>query len=182
MTTLNSTKEEKCVVEVLNREIESIELEKDNVELEVGNKVKVNATITPEELSSSINWKSDYPSIATVDNNGLITAISPGDTIIRAIVDSKEATLTTIYKEITAGKPVVLQVNGNKSGTSRHFVTVVGFKEGVNSASELKEEDLLIYDSWDGKVERMDTSSSRFMTTGKQTGKTYSGYYLRILK
>lgn len=96
--------------------------------------------------------------------------------------DSKEATLTTIYKEITAGKPVVLQVNGNKSGTSRHFVTVVGFKEGVNSASELKEEDLLIYDSWDGKVERMDTNSSRFMTTGKQTGKTYSGYYLRILK
>lgn len=96
--------------------------------------------------------------------------------------DSKEATLNTIYKEITNGKPVVLQVNGNSSGTHRHFVTVVGIKSSVTSANELKESDLLIYDSWDGKVERMDTSSSRFMTTGKQTNKSYSGYYLRLLK
>jgi hypothetical protein len=80
------------------------------------------------------------------------------------------------------GRPMVLQVNGNKAGTSRHFVTVVGFKEGVTSAKDLKETDLLIIDSWDGKIERMDTETSRFMTSGAQCHKDYSGYRLRVLK
>lgn len=98
------------------------------------------------------------------------------------VSDSKEKVLSKIYDEIMKGKPVVLQVNGNKEGTVRHFVTVVGFKSGVASAENLKESDLLIVDSWDGKVERMDTSSSRFMTTGKACNKEYSGYRLRVLK
>ena len=96
--------------------------------------------------------------------------------------DSKTETLQKIYSEILQGRPVVMQVNGNKAGTSRHFVTVVGFRNSITDPSALTEEDLLIVDSWDGKVERMDLSSSRFMTTGSQTGKKYSGYYLRTLK
>ena len=95
--------------------------------------------------------------------------------------DSKEEVLSKIYDEIMSGRPIVLQVNGNKAGTSRHFVTVVGFKEGVVSGATLKESDLLIIDSWDGKLERMDTESSRFMTSGAQCGKNYSGYRLRII-
>ena len=96
--------------------------------------------------------------------------------------DSKQEIMNQIYTQVTSGKPVILQVNGNSSGTARHFVTVVGFKDSVTSASNLKDSDLLILDSWDGKIERMDQSGSRFMTTGAQTGKSYSGYYLRILK
>lgn len=95
--------------------------------------------------------------------------------------DNKQETLETIYNEIAEGKPVIMQVNGNKTGTCRHFVTVVGIKSDVKSAQNLQESDLLILDSWDGQLERMDTSSSRFMTTGSQTGKSYSGYYLRLL-
>lgn len=96
--------------------------------------------------------------------------------------DNKQETLKTIYNQVAQGKPVVMQVNGNKTGTSRHFVTVVGVKSNVTNANNVKESDLLILDSWDGQLERMDTSTSRFMTTGSQTKKTYSGYYLRILK
>ena len=96
--------------------------------------------------------------------------------------ESKQETLSTIYEEIISGKPVVLQVNGNSQGTMRHFVTVVGFKSSVTSSSDIQESDLLIMDSWDGKLERMDVDGSRFMTTGAETHKSYSGYYLRILK
>ncbi len=96
--------------------------------------------------------------------------------------DNKQEVLAKIYEEIMNGRPLVLQVNGNKAGTSRHFVTVVGFKEGVTSGADLKETDLLIIDSWDGKIERMDTGTSRFMTSGKDCGKDYSGYRLRIFK
>ena len=96
--------------------------------------------------------------------------------------DSKTETLQKIYSEIVNGRPVVMQVNGNKTGTSRHFVTVVGFRNSVTDPNALTEKDLLIMDSWDGQIERMDQANSRFMTTGKQTGKDYTGYYLRTLK
>lgn len=96
--------------------------------------------------------------------------------------DDKKATMAKIYEQVTQGKPVIVQVNGNKSGTSRHFVTVVGFKDTVKGPDSLREEDLLIMDSWDAQIERMDTPQSRFMTTGAQTRKKYSGFYLRVLK
>ena len=96
--------------------------------------------------------------------------------------DSKEETLKKVYSEIVSGRPVVIQVNGNKAGTSRHFVTVVGFRNSISDPNALTEDDLLIIDSWDGQLERMDQENSRFLTTGAQCHKTYSGYYLRVLK
>ena len=96
--------------------------------------------------------------------------------------DDKQATLKVVYNQIKEGKPVIMQVNGDKKGTKRHFVTVVGVKSDIKNADSVKETDLLILDSWDGKLERMDTSTSRFMTTGEDTHKPYTGYYLRILK
>ena len=96
--------------------------------------------------------------------------------------DDKQETLRMVYSQVKEGKPVVMQVNGNSSGTHRHFVTVVGVKSSVNNINDVSESDLLILDSWDGKLERMDREGSRFMTTGKQSNKNYTGYYLRVLK
>lgn len=96
--------------------------------------------------------------------------------------DDKDETLKVIYSQILRGKPVIMQVNGNEDGSNRHFVTVVGFRKSVSDPSQLTEKDLLIIDPWDGNVERMDQDGSRFMTTGKQCGEEYTGYYLRCLK
>lgn len=95
--------------------------------------------------------------------------------------DNKEEFLAKVYQELVNNKPVVIQVNGNRNGTSRHFVTAVGFKNTVKSASDLKESDLLIIDSYDGKLETMDKSGSRFLTTGAKCGKKYSGYHMRYI-
>lgn len=99
-------------------------------------------------------------------------------------IDTKEKILAVIYNEISNGRPVVLQVNGNKAGTSRHFVTVVGYKESVKSASDIDETDLLIIDSWDGKLETMNGkgSGTRFLTSGADCHKDYSGYRIQYLK
>ncbi len=108
---------------------------------------------------------------------------SGGCSFATYVNDSKEDVLEKVFNEIANGRPVVLHVNGNKQGTSRHFVTVVGFNSSVRNASSLTEQDLLIIDSWDGKIERMDTPTSRFMTSGKDCGKTdYSGYRIQYLK
>ena len=98
------------------------------------------------------------------------------------ITDDKSQMLSKVYEELNKGNPVILQVNGNSQGTSRHFVSVVGYKNTVTSAADLKETDLLILDSWDGELERMDTTGSRFLTTGASCGKDYSGYRLQVLK
>ncbi len=98
------------------------------------------------------------------------------------INDDLQEVLNVVYSEITAGRPVILQVNGNKQGTSRHFVTVVGFKSQVKNAASLKATDLLIMDSWDAKLERMDQSNSRFVVTGAACHKDYSGYRIQYLK
>lgn len=91
--------------------------------------------------------------------------------------ESKQEVLAKVYESINAGQPCVLHVNGNKDGTSRHYVTVVGYKNSVTSSYSITEDDLLIIDSYDGKLERMDTSNSRFMITGHDTGRTGSKAY-----
>lgn len=68
-------------------------------------------------------------------------------------------------------------MNCNKDGTSRHYVTVVGYKNSVTSPYSITEDDLLIIDSYDGKLERMDTTNSRFMITGHDIGRTGSKAY-----
>lgn len=97
------------------------------------------------------------------------------------INDSKQDLLGKVYNELINGRPCIIQVNGNKAGTSRHFVAVVGMKKSVTSASTIKESDLLIMDSWDGKIEQMGVSGSRFMITGAACGKDYSGWRMQYL-
>ena len=99
--------------------------------------------------------------------------------------DSKQEILKVVYEQIKQGRPCILHVNGNTSGTSRHYVTVVGYKKTVTSGETMSETDLLIIDSYDGKLERMDKEGSRFMISGYDTGrkgaKAY-GYQVYILK
>lgn len=94
---------------------------------------------------------------------------------------TKEEVLKKLYEEINAGYPVVLMVNGNKARTSRHFVMAIGYKRGVYKASDLKEEDLLIIDSYDGKMESMDPNimGSSHRSMFKQNGKYRLRYYSR---
>lgn len=55
--------------------------------------------------------------------------------------------LSKVYSEITAGRPAVLMVHYTNSPTSRHFVTVIGFRSSVTSASQLTASDLLLLDT-----------------------------------
>lgn len=96
--------------------------------------------------------------------------------------DDQSVVLKNVYNEVSNGRPCLIQVNGNKKGTSRHYVTVVGYKSSVKSASDLTEDDLLIIDSWDGKLEGMRNNGARFMVTGAACKKKYSGYQMYYLR
>ncbi len=60
------------------QKVESLTLDKQNVEFYVGDTSQVNATITPDEATyKEITWTSSNNSVASVEN-GLITAKSTG--------------------------------------------------------------------------------------------------------
>lgn len=65
-------------------------------------------------VANAITWNSSHPETATVDNNGMITAISQGLTEITATIDSEEARCTVTV--IEAGKSSFTGIVNN-SGT-----------------------------------------------------------------
>ena len=80
-------KEAKCIVKVKSTEIlaTSIKLNKETLKIAPGREEKLLATIEPANaINKSITWTSSDENIATVDQNGKVTAKNDGTTIITA--------------------------------------------------------------------------------------------------
>ena len=75
---------------------ESITLDEVDVKLEVSETMSLTATILPETTSDkNVTWSSSNESVAVVDENGVVTAISIGEAIITATtVDSSNLSAT----------------------------------------------------------------------------------------
>ena len=76
-----------CTVTVVPTLAESIALDKTEISLEATETATLVATILPElTTDKSVEWSSSDESVAVVDDNGVVTAISVGDAIITATV------------------------------------------------------------------------------------------------
>ena len=65
--------------------VTSVELNKNELELAKGDSEQLTATVGPENATNkNVIWSSENPSIATVDENGKVTAVNVGETIIYA--------------------------------------------------------------------------------------------------
>ena len=68
---------------------ETVTLNTNNLELAVGETEKLTATLSPEpslEKDDKLNWVSYNPEVATVDENGVVTAVSEGYAYIHVSV------------------------------------------------------------------------------------------------
>ena len=116
VTTL--TQEGKKVVEKKTHikafyEVEGITLDKTEGILTAGNTVTLNATVLPEEIADEtiVTWTSSDEKVATVDENGKVTAIAAGEATITANAGEK----STTYKLTVQAKKVVQNTTSNKS-------------------------------------------------------------------
>ena len=76
-----------CTVTVVPTLAESIALDKTEISLEATETATLVATVLPElTTDKSVEWSSSDESVAVVDDNGVVTAISVGDAIITATV------------------------------------------------------------------------------------------------
>ena len=74
-------------------EVTSISLNKSKTYIEIGNTEVLQLAIEPEDATDkTVDWFSSNPSIATVDDNGTITALSEGYTTISATIGELSAT------------------------------------------------------------------------------------------
>lgn len=95
-------KKYKCTVNVKEKIIKTkkIRFNKTSFTLDKGDTLQLNPTITPSNANEKIIWTSDNESVATVAQNGLVTAIGGGTTTITIKSGNcKAACKITVYDE-----------------------------------------------------------------------------------
>lgn len=85
----------------VNAPLNSIQINKSTLALRKGATETLNVVYDPEDTTDSkkVTWKSSNPSVATVDENGKVTALKDGVTDVTATVGTKEATCKVTVKE-----------------------------------------------------------------------------------
>lgn len=72
--------------------VESVIIDKVVLEMQVGDTDILTATVLPETAESVVVWESADPKIASIDENGMVTAVAAGNTTVRAVAGAVSAT------------------------------------------------------------------------------------------
>jgi uncharacterized protein YjdB len=98
----------------------SISLSKTNEEMNVGNTLQLTATILPENATNkTVNWASSAPTVATVDNNGMVTAVAPGVATITAM--TTDGSNLSASCTLTVKQNIVLATSVSLNSTSANL-------------------------------------------------------------
>lgn len=81
-------------VEVVDISAESITLDKTSVEIFKNQTVTLTATVSPANTTDAVTWSSNDSSVATVNENGVVTGVSQGTATITAKAGDKTASCT----------------------------------------------------------------------------------------
>ena len=99
-----------CKVTV-TQAVTKITLNKTKLSLDVPQTYQLTATITPSDASNkTLNWTSSNPAAATVDANGLVTAVGNGTAVIKA--ESTDGTGISASCTVTVVDPSKIPVSG----------------------------------------------------------------------
>jgi len=104
-------------------EVESITLDSNEGKLTVGKSHTIKATVAPEEVAAetTIEWSSSNEKVATVDENGKVTAIAAGEATITATVGEKSANYEVTVeqpKKVTTSNKTYSSSSSNSSAVT----------------------------------------------------------------
>ena len=129
--------------------VESVELDKTEVELTEGDSVTLTATVKPDDATDkTVTWTSSDPAVATVDG-GKIEAVKEGTATITAKSGEKSAACTVIVKAKVPEHPLAA-LFGDYTFTS----PIVAFDEE-------RENLVYTYASWEMAISPYEGSKSR---------------------
>ena len=111
--------------------IESITLSKNAAELKEGESVTLSAVVAPENATESYGWKSADESVATVDENGVVTAVAPGNTNILAVSESGK----TAACSVTVAAPTAYELLNDAERELFDYMTGTMLKSFYNASA-----------------------------------------------
>lgn len=160
--TQNASDDGTITIDVVNnsvREIpvESVTLDEEALELTEGNTATLTATVAPEDATDkTVTWSSDNMDVATVDENGLVTAVAEGTANITATAGEQSAACAVSVKaeepeEPKPEKVYVAQVGETRYETLQAAIdaaqngdTVTLLKDTTESVVVAKEQDITL--------------------------------------
>ena len=103
-----------------------LEISKSNINLQVGQTEQLTVKLKDEDKTQNAIYQSSNPNIATVDENGLITAISEGIAIISVAVDGAKHSEITVNVYDPENHKIKFQPKSNMYETEDGFVMYKG--------------------------------------------------------
>jgi uncharacterized protein YjdB/putative cell wall-binding protein len=157
--------------------VTGVTLDKTSTTLEVGSTDQLTATITPSNATDKgLIWSSSDESVATVDQNGVVTGVSEGTATITVTTadGNKTAACTVTVGKSTSQSIVEIHKEGLDLTISRTAVGTVN----MNSKAEDASDDITItlYDE-DGNLAYINQAEGTMnYTTVLDSGKKYHGF------
>lgn len=149
-----------------------VALSKSNATLVTGSTFNLTASITPGNLTDEeIEWSSSDPSVATVDENGKVTAISQGTAVITCIaVKTKEYASCTVKVLADDSNFIILSTDSSLNYDSLGYLRRIALKTSVETASKEFTNDNLKFFNISGT----ELTSTDYIGTGTQV-KLFNG-------
>ena len=130
-----------CSVTVNAATIEptGITVDKDNMTIGVGDSFTVTATVLPENATDkTVTWSSSNPSVATVDANGKVTGVAPGNASIEAHSSNERIAICHVI------------VTANQTAAKAALRKIYDAMDGPNWKIERKWDDSKSLNDWEG--------------------------------
>jgi len=105
VTTNDRSKTATCEITVKDIPVESITLDKTSLSLTVGGSYKLKATVVPSDVPFVLEWSSSDTSVATVDQDGNVKAVSKGSAVITVASGGVKATCSVSVDDAPAPAP-----------------------------------------------------------------------------
>ena len=171
----NSEAFAECTVTVIEP-VTGILLNEEEIELLGGNSFTLVPVITPDNATyPEVEWKSNDESVATVDKNGVVTAVAPGSAIITCTSkDSLVSAFCRVYVPVPVGNFTIelgsLSLSKGASADLSITAYPINHDEGFTFASS--DNTVLTVDSQTGRVTGVGAGTATVTAVSSLTGKT----------
>lgn len=115
--------------------VTGVSLNKISTTIGRGETETLTATVEPDGTGSAVEWESSNPSVATVDQNGKVTAVSAGNAIITATAGGKSASC-----KVTVNVPLKgITITGNQTSIRKGTTTQLSVSFDPEDTTDSKE-------------------------------------------
>ena len=156
---------------VMADEVSEVTLNKTSANLTVGKTLQLEATVVPAEATDkTVTWSSSDVDVATVDENGKVTAVAVGEAEITATAGEKSATCTVTVEKKAASKPSTSGSTGGSSSGSTGGSTTTTEKnpDGSSTTTQVNNATGTVTETTkntDGSTETVKTEKDGTVTT-----------------